>query len=144
MSGLLFHRVTTASPDTDWHELLRGELAAAPAPDGLRPTLAGGPYDLASLVLLNQLAAALKEVPRKSVREWLTLARTDLGRAEARWKRAREVMGERTAKLDAALTALNHAPAHGWSSGTPRRTCLADALTWLSIDSGLALSEALA
>lgn len=141
-SGLLFHRVTTSSPDTDWESLRAGELAAV----GGR-SLAGGPYDLERLDRLRALATALRQLPRKAMREWLGLVRVDAGRAQARWRRAREVMGAALESppaavrdLDKALIALNHAPETGWATqdGGHEITCLADAQTWLALDPNLA------
>ncbi|MFH1465586.1 MAG: hypothetical protein ABIO70_14460 [Pseudomonadota bacterium] len=146
-SGLLFHRVTTASADTSWEGLERGELCAGR--DGL---LSGGPYGLDRLVALSQLALALGSLPRGAVREWLTLEHEGSPRAAALWQRTRETaVGDVWERFAAKLTALDHSPQTGREPlpADPRedkpapcteqrkkptwRTALGDALLWRTL-----------
>jgi hypothetical protein len=135
-SGLLFHRVTTSSTDTDWTDILHGELGRHA--DGSSWFLSGGPYDLTRLRHLETLASVSRHLPRKALREWLTLVQVDPKRANAHWKRAREVAGTDTPAWTAfarALAALAHDPDTGWEGvGTnARRSALADALAWRTL-----------
>ncbi len=141
-SGLLFHRVTTSSTDTDWTDILDGELAGRAG--GTSWFLSGGPYDLERLHALAALTARTRDVPRKALREWLTLVQIDPSRASAHWKRAQEVAGAESSvwkNFAAALEALGHDPGTGWEQtarhagrrGPAFHTALADALAWRTL-----------
>ncbi len=132
-SGLLFHRVTTASVDTRWEDLRDSELRGGD--DGL---LSGGPYDLERIVALSHLALALGRLPRGAVREWLTLEHRGSDRASALWQRTREIADFDVWKeISEMLEALGHDPGTGreplHGTGVAWRTALGDALLWRTL-----------
>lgn len=148
-SGLLFHRVTTASTDTEWSDIVEGELTNRDRDRLL--CLSAGPYDLERLSALAELTARTREMPRTALRTWLTLVRTDPSHADAHWRRAQEVAGTDTSAwkgFAAALEALGHDPGDastartaGWErsartgsgAGPAFHTALADALAWRTL-----------
>ena len=141
-SGLLFHRVTTASTDTEWSDIVGGELTNSDRDRLL--CLSAGPYDLERLSALAELTTRTREMPRTALRAWLTLVRTDPSHADAHWRRAQEVTGTDTSAwkgFAAALEALGHDPSAGWErsertgsgAGPAFHTALADALAWRTL-----------
>jgi len=129
LSGLAFHRVTTALTH-DWGTVKATELRSG-APDR---SLTRVPYSLADVDRLQLLAEAVRLMPRGALRRWVDLSRTDLRRSQEHWSRMREV-AERTHptrlnRLDVALQALDADPLSGWGldDSSDRSTPIRDAL----------------
>jgi hypothetical protein len=124
-SGLLFHRVTTASSATTFEELCAGELR------GVNGVLSGGPYTSESLSSLSDLTDAIAELPRGTLRGWVEQSRTSGHRADTLWNRAAEVANRKQwlAFCD-ALEKMDHDKTNGWGK---ERTAIPDALLWQNI-----------
>lgn len=143
-SSFAFHRVTTASVRA-WDEIRRDELAGG--------GLFGGPwfvsdYDHRGYDALCSLARYVgdREVPKGSLREWLTLAQVDREKAKTHWRRMLEVLSRSSAGVqigkdfERTLSTLG-ANADGWRGDDT--TPVGDALTLLAVqDKALLQKEA--
>lgn len=138
-SGLLFHRVTTASTDLSWRDIRDRELSAAPLGEGNAAWLSAGPYTLEELHRLQAVANAMRDLPRGAMREWVSLSRVQRSRADALWDRTKEIASAGKAlwnQFDEALKAFSEARfgaqvplARGWATwNNAEWTPIADAL----------------
>ncbi|MDP3277914.1 MAG: hypothetical protein Q8Q09_22205 [Deltaproteobacteria bacterium] len=147
-SGLVFHRVTTASVRR-YDEILREELSSGRA---LESASDASPGDLTwgvwttgtdgTLSSLYDLATGLQDESKGAIREWLTLAALDVGQAEKHWRRVldvRSLRGRRgtQAWIDEPLRRLEVDPDTLWrGTGSSRRSPISDALVLFSVSKG--------
>jgi hypothetical protein len=152
-SSLAFFRVTTSHAGTlddlrrDELEFERGPLTDSErkaADAGTVTNFAGSfeapPWTRARLDALDSLSAGLAVMPRGGLREWLRLAKLDVGRAQAHWERTLEVMRTGSTRSQHGAKVIKDAciALHGLEGpfDLDGRTTLLDAATWMAMGGG--------